>query len=133
MAGYRPKDADGGRGGSRSEGASGEFFHDRRNPSFIFLKISGAANTLRVIRAFAEPLVGDDRNESRADRREGRIMADDNHHDDFWYRGKVSRRRLIGYGVSAGALGAVMSVPAPWQADFGQAKPYKIGTLQPLS
>ena len=59
-------------------------------------------------------------------------MADDNHHDDIWYRGKVSRRRLIGYGVSAGALGAVMSVPAPWQAAIGQAKPYKIGTLQPL-
>ena len=53
---------------------------------------------------------------------------------DFWYRGKVTRRRLIGYGAgSAGALGASMLVPAPWQAAFGQAKPYKIGTLQPLS
>jgi branched-chain amino acid transport system substrate-binding protein len=65
-------------------------------------------------------------------------MADDNkRHDwseEFWYRGKVTRRRLIGYGVaSAGALGATMLVPAPWQAAFGQAKPYKIGTLQPLS
>jgi branched-chain amino acid transport system substrate-binding protein len=26
-----------------------------------------------------------------------------------------------------------MLVPAPWQAAFGQAKPYKIGSLQPLS
>ena len=26
-----------------------------------------------------------------------------------------------------------MLVPKPWQAAFGQAKPYKIGTLQPLS
>ena len=26
-----------------------------------------------------------------------------------------------------------MLVPAPWRAAFGQAKPYKIGTLQPLS
>jgi branched-chain amino acid transport system substrate-binding protein len=65
-------------------------------------------------------------------------MADDNkRHDwseEFWYRGKVTRRRLIGYGAaSAGALGATMLVPAPWQAAFGQAKPYKIGTLQPLS
>ena len=33
----------------------------------------------------------------------------------------------------AGALGATMLVPAPWQAAFGQAKPYKIGALQPLS
>ena len=60
-------------------------------------------------------------------------MTDDTRDDDFWYRGKVTRRRVIGYGASAGALGAAMLVPAPWQAAFGQAKPYKIGTLQPLS
>jgi branched-chain amino acid transport system substrate-binding protein len=53
---------------------------------------------------------------------------------DFWHSGKVTRRRLIGYGAaSAGALGATMLVPAPWRAAFGQAKPYKIGTMQPLS
>jgi branched-chain amino acid transport system substrate-binding protein len=62
-------------------------------------------------------------------------MADDNHDhtQDFWYRGKVTRRRVIGYGASAGALGAAMLVPAPWQAAFGAAKAYKIGSLQPLS
>jgi branched-chain amino acid transport system substrate-binding protein len=54
--------------------------------------------------------------------------------EELWYSGKVTRRRLIGYGAAgAGALGATMLVPAPWQAAFGQAKPYKIGTLQPLS
>src|SRR5919109_1981841 len=54
--------------------------------------------------------------------------------EEFWYRGKVTRRRLIGYtSAAAGALGATMLVPAPWQAAFGQAKPYKVGTLQPLS
>lgn len=54
--------------------------------------------------------------------------------EQFWRGGKLTRRRLIGYGAaSAGALGATMLVPAPWQAAFGQAKPYKIGTLQPLS
>jgi branched-chain amino acid transport system substrate-binding protein len=54
--------------------------------------------------------------------------------ETFWYRGKVTRRRLIGYGAaSVGALGATMLVPAPWRAAFGQAKPYKIGSLQPLS
>jgi len=47
--------------------------------------------------------------------------------------GKVTRRRLIGYGVAAGAYGSTMLLPAPWRAAFGQAKPYKIGTLQPLS
>src|SRR6266496_4463690 len=54
--------------------------------------------------------------------------------EEFWYRGKVTRRRLIGWSAAgAGALGATMLVPAPWRAAFGQAKPYKIGTLQPLS
>ncbi|MFL4980890.1 MAG: ABC transporter substrate-binding protein [Xanthobacteraceae bacterium] len=51
--------------------------------------------------------------------------------EEFWYSGKVTRRQLIGYG--AGAVGATLLVPAPWRAAFGQAKPYKIGTLQPLS
>src|SRR5499426_2787003 len=50
-----------------------------------------------------------------------------------WHAGKVTRRRLIGYGATAGALGAAMLVPAPWRAAFGQAKPYKVGSLQPLS
>src|SRR6267154_4604135 len=49
----------------------------------------------------------------------------------FWYSGKVTRRRLVGWG--AGVLGATILVPAPWRAAFGQAKPYKVGTIQPLS
>ena len=53
---------------------------------------------------------------------------------DSWYSCKVTRRRLLGYGAAtAGALGATMLVPAPWRSAFGQAKPYKIGSLQPLS
>jgi len=53
---------------------------------------------------------------------------------ESWYSGKVTRRRLIGYGAaSAGALGASMLMPASWSAAFGQAKPYKIGSMQPLS
>jgi len=52
----------------------------------------------------------------------------------LWYSGKVTRRRLIGYGAaSAGALGASMLVPAPWRPAFGEAKAYRIGSLQPLS
>jgi branched-chain amino acid transport system substrate-binding protein len=58
-------------------------------------------------------------------------MADNEKTPDFWYRGKVTRRRVMGYG--AGAIGATMLVPAPWEKAFGQAKPYKIGTMQPLS
>lgn len=65
-------------------------------------------------------------------------MTDNNNRDDrdetFWYSGKLTRRRLVGWSAkAAGALGAMMLVPAPWRAAFGQAKPYKIGTLQPLS
>src|SRR2546422_6977739 len=61
-------------------------------------------------------------------------MADNKDRDEeFWHRGKVTRRGLIGYGTAAGALGATMLVPVPWQSAFGQAKPYKIGTEQPLS
>jgi branched-chain amino acid transport system substrate-binding protein len=54
--------------------------------------------------------------------------------EGFWFRGKVTRRRLIGWSAAgAGALGTSMVVPAPWRAAFGQAKPFKIGSLQPLS
>jgi branched-chain amino acid transport system substrate-binding protein len=49
----------------------------------------------------------------------------------FWYSGKVTRRRLVGWG--GGVLGATILVPAPWRLAFGQAKPYKLGTIQPLS
>ena len=50
---------------------------------------------------------------------------------DFWYRGKVTRRRVVGWG--GGAIGAMMLVPAPWRAAFGAAKAFKIGSEQPLS
>ena len=53
---------------------------------------------------------------------------------EMWWSGKTTRRRLLGAAASAaGALGATMLVPPPWREAFGQAKPYKIGTLQPLS
>jgi branched-chain amino acid transport system substrate-binding protein len=60
---------------------------------------------------------------------------DDRDRDEgFWHSGKVTRRRLIGWTAKgAGALGAMMLVPAPWRTAFGAAKPYKIGSLQPLS
>ena len=51
--------------------------------------------------------------------------------EDFWYRGKATRRQVIGWG--GGAIGAMMLVPAPWQAAFGAAKSFRIGSEQPLS
>ena len=54
--------------------------------------------------------------------------------EDFWYSGKTTRRRFLGLGAAAaGALGATVAVPAWWRSAFGQAKPYKVGVLQPLS
>src|SRR5438552_15165700 len=53
---------------------------------------------------------------------------------DIWWRGKTTRRRFLGLSAAAaGALGGAMLVPAPWREAFGQAKPYKIGVLQPLT
>src|SRR4051794_22532225 len=50
---------------------------------------------------------------------------------DFWYSGKVTRRRVVGWG--GGAIGAMMLMPSPWRAAFGAAAPYKVGSEQPLS
>jgi branched-chain amino acid transport system substrate-binding protein len=53
---------------------------------------------------------------------------------DMWYSGKTSRRRFLGLSATAaGALGASMLVPAPWREAFGQAKAYKVGSMQPLT
>ena len=53
---------------------------------------------------------------------------------DMWWSGKTTRRRFIGLSATAAAaLGATILVPAPWREAFGQAKPYKIGVLQPLT
>lgn len=51
--------------------------------------------------------------------------------EDIWYRGKLTRRRIVGWG--GGAIGALMLLPEPWRAAFGAARPYKIGSEQPLS
>jgi len=46
----------------------------------------------------------------------------------------LTRRRVLGSSaLSAAALGAPMVWSPPWRTAFGQTKPFKIGTLQPLS
>ena len=53
---------------------------------------------------------------------------------ELWWSGKTTRRTFIGLGAAAaGALGATILVPAPWRQAFGQAKPFKIGVMQPLT
>src|SRR6516165_6228881 len=39
--------------------------------------------------------------------------------EDIWYRGKLTRRTLVGWG--GGAIGAMMLVPEPWRAASGAA------------
>jgi len=47
---------------------------------------------------------------------------------------KVTRRRLIEWSAVGGAVGlGATLLPASWRSVFGAAKPYKIGTMQPLS
>src|SRR5258708_4467255 len=47
----------------------------------------------------------------------------------------VTRRRLLRWSAAGSAvgIGATMLASAPWSGVFGEAKPYKIGTMQPLS
>ena len=53
---------------------------------------------------------------------------------DMWWSGKTTRRKFLALSsTAAGALGATVLVPPPWREAFGQAKPYKVGVLQPLS
>jgi branched-chain amino acid transport system substrate-binding protein len=49
--------------------------------------------------------------------------------------GESVRRRATRRGVLAGgaALGAALLAPTPWQRVFGAAKPYRLGSLQPLT
>src|SRR6516164_5827747 len=49
-------------------------------------------------------------------------------------QGRITRRRLLGSAAAGGAVGlGATLLPVPWRAAFGEAKPYKIGTMQPLS
>src|SRR6266446_10127709 len=53
--------------------------------------------------------------------------------DKDW-NGKLTRRRLLRSAATTGAVGfGATMLPAPWRAAFAAAKPYKIGTMQPLS
>src|SRR5215470_1929183 len=54
--------------------------------------------------------------------------------DQNCVRANLTRRRMLRSAAATGAvgLGAAM-LPAPWRSAFGAAKPYKIGTMQPLS
>jgi branched-chain amino acid transport system substrate-binding protein len=48
--------------------------------------------------------------------------------------GTITRRRVLRWGAAGVAgLGAAIVVPGRWRAAFAEAKPYKLGTEQPLT
>jgi len=49
--------------------------------------------------------------------------------------GKLTRRRLVGWGAASGALafGGGLLAPAPWRVAIAETKPYKIGSLHSLT
>jgi branched-chain amino acid transport system substrate-binding protein len=49
-------------------------------------------------------------------------------------RGGITRRRVLRWSAAGGVagLGAVVS-PSPWRSAFGEVKPYRLGTVQPLT
>src|SRR5436305_994793 len=50
-------------------------------------------------------------------------------------RADITRRRVLRWSAAGGAvgLGATLLSSKPWRAAFGEAKPYKLGTEQPLT
>jgi branched-chain amino acid transport system substrate-binding protein len=67
--------------------------------------------------------------------REGLAMTDKRKRQDRVGSGRLTRRRLVGWGAASSALtlGATMLAPGPWRIAIAETKPFKIGTLQPLS
>jgi len=51
------------------------------------------------------------------------------------FHANVTRRRVLRWSAAGGAvgLGATLLASSPWRAAFGEAKPYKFGTVQPLT
>jgi branched-chain amino acid transport system substrate-binding protein len=61
-------------------------------------------------------------------------MGDRNQRNEVLCGARLTRRRLLrtAAATSAIGLGAAM-LPATWRGAFGDAKPYKLGTVQPLT
>ena len=50
------------------------------------------------------------------------------------FRGKVTRRRVLRWSVAGGAAGLDAAIlPGAWRGAFGESRPYKLGTEQPLT
>jgi len=54
--------------------------------------------------------------------------------DENWRPGTLTRRRVLRTVAAGSAVGISAAVlPGPWRPAFGAAKPYKIGTEQPMT
>ena len=54
--------------------------------------------------------------------------------DENWRPGTLTRRRVLRTIAAGSAVGISAAVlPVPWQIAFAEAKPYKLGTVQPLT
>ena len=61
-------------------------------------------------------------------------MSQDQIAHGLCHDGKITRRRVLRSAAAGGAVGLGAAVlPAPWLVAFGEAKPYKIGTEQPMT
>ncbi len=58
-------------------------------------------------------------------------MASDKLPNGRGHGGVITRRRVL--ASSAAALGGASAAAVPWRVAFAQPKPYRIGTMQPLS
>ena len=49
--------------------------------------------------------------------------------------GRLTRRRLVGWGAASGALafGGTMLSPGPWRIAIAETKPYKFGSIHSLT
>ncbi len=62
-------------------------------------------------------------------------MGDKNQSKEFSCSSvEVTRRRLLRSAAATSAVGLAATIfPGPWRSAFGEAKPYKLGTVQPLT
>ena len=61
-------------------------------------------------------------------------MGDRNQRNEVLCGARLTRRRLLRTAAATSAIGLGAAIlPATWRGAFGDAKPYKLGTVQPLT
>ena len=61
-------------------------------------------------------------------------MGDKDGGSEVSFSARLTRRRLLRLSAATSAVGLGATIlPGPWRSAFGAAKPYKLGTVQPLT